>query len=349
MEALISVIVPVYKVEKYLDQCINSIVNQTYRNLEIILVDDGSPDGCPQMCEAWAKKDSRIRVIHKENQGIGMARNTGIDHATGAYICFFDSDDYISLETIAKAYAAAMEHHSDIVIFGMQRVNDHGVLMPEGALETPCKYFHGKDVLERFLPDLIDNSHRNVQLKNFPMSAWSCLFSMELIRELNWRFVSERDIISEDCYSLIWLYKYVNGVAVVPEKLYFYRDNPASITKAFRLDRPEKNQKFYLQCIEMAAEQGMGREVLNSIAALYLGFTIAAVKHLVLTKLEYKQKIRILHEILDNAVLHSALERIRDRNYGLMKNLLFWVMKQKLCHACYLLFVLRDAREKLNK
>ena len=104
MEALISVIVPVYKVEKYLDQCINSIVNQTYRNLEVILVDDGSPDGCPQLCDAWAKKDSRISVIHKENQGIGMARNTGMDHASGAYICFFDSDDFISFVEEIKKY-----------------------------------------------------------------------------------------------------------------------------------------------------------------------------------------------------------------------------------------------------
>ena len=98
----VSVVVPVYNVEKYLDRCINSIINQTYHNLEIILVDDGSPDNCPQMCDEWAQKDERIRVVHKKNAGLGIARNTGIDHATGDYICFFDSDDYVEQNIIIE-------------------------------------------------------------------------------------------------------------------------------------------------------------------------------------------------------------------------------------------------------
>lgn len=95
---LISVIVPVYKVERYLDQCVDSIVNQTYKNLEIILVDDGSPDRCPEMCEDWAKKDSRIKVIHKENGGLGDARNAGVAVASGDYLGFVDSDDWCEKE-----------------------------------------------------------------------------------------------------------------------------------------------------------------------------------------------------------------------------------------------------------
>lgn len=91
----VSVIVPIYKVESYLDQCVQSIVDQTYKNLEIILVDDGSPDHCPIVCDAWAEKDSRIRVIHKENGGFSSARNVGLDAATGDYIQFVDSDDWI--------------------------------------------------------------------------------------------------------------------------------------------------------------------------------------------------------------------------------------------------------------
>ena len=95
-EELISVIVPVYKVEKYLDKCVKSIVNQTYKNLEIILIDDGSPDMCPIICDRWAASDSRIKVIHKVNSGIADVRNVGIQEASGQYIGFVDSDDYIS-------------------------------------------------------------------------------------------------------------------------------------------------------------------------------------------------------------------------------------------------------------
>lgn len=85
---LVSIVLPIYNVEKYLDRCIESVINQTYRNLEILLVDDGSPDDCPQKCEEWAKKDGRIKVIHKANAGLGYARNTGIENASGEYICF---------------------------------------------------------------------------------------------------------------------------------------------------------------------------------------------------------------------------------------------------------------------
>ena len=95
-----SIVVPIYNVEKYLDRCIKSIVSQTYGNLEILLVDDGSPDDCPRVCDEWAEKDSRIKVVHKLNAGLGYARNTGIENATGKYICFFDSDDYIEPDTI---------------------------------------------------------------------------------------------------------------------------------------------------------------------------------------------------------------------------------------------------------
>ena len=104
IQGLVSVVLPIYNVEKYLDRCIESVVGQTYKNLEIILVDDESPDGCPKKCEDWAKRDKRIKVIHKENAGLGYARNTGIENATGEYICFFDSDDYVEKDTIEKAY-----------------------------------------------------------------------------------------------------------------------------------------------------------------------------------------------------------------------------------------------------
>ena len=113
---LISVIVPVYKVEKYLDRCVQSIVDQTYRNLEIILVDDGSPDRCPAMCDAWAEKDSRIKVIHKENGGVSSARNMGMKAANGKYVCFVDSDDWVDLRYVEILYGVAEAHYADIAV-----------------------------------------------------------------------------------------------------------------------------------------------------------------------------------------------------------------------------------------
>lgn len=111
---LITVIVPIYKVEEYLDRCIESIINQTYENLEVILVDDGSPDNCPKMCDEWAKKDKRIKVIHKENGGLSDARNRGIENANGKYISFIDSDDWIENNMISTLYKFLVETSSDI-------------------------------------------------------------------------------------------------------------------------------------------------------------------------------------------------------------------------------------------
>ena len=96
-KGVVSVVLPIYNVEKYLSRCLESVVNQSYRKLEIILVDDESPDKCPEICDKWAAKDNRIKVVHKKNAGLGHARNTGIENATGEYICFVDSDDYIAL------------------------------------------------------------------------------------------------------------------------------------------------------------------------------------------------------------------------------------------------------------
>lgn len=120
--AKISVIVPVYKVEPYLDKCVSSIVNQTYTNLEIILVDDGSPDNCPAMCDAWAEKDSRIRVIHKTNGGLSDARNAGMTVATGELMAFVDSDDWIASDMYEHLYQRLTEDDSDIAACGVQMV-----------------------------------------------------------------------------------------------------------------------------------------------------------------------------------------------------------------------------------
>ena len=113
MEPLISVIVPVYKVEQYLGRCVESLLAQTYKNVEIILVDDGSPDSCPAMCDEYAAKYEKIQVIHQENKGLSGARNTGIDHAKGDFLAFVDSDDLWSPHFLESLYKALKEKESE--------------------------------------------------------------------------------------------------------------------------------------------------------------------------------------------------------------------------------------------
>lgn len=140
-KGLISVIVPVYKAENYLDRCIESIVKQTYKNLEIILVDDGSPDNCPKMCNEWGEKDNRIKVYHKENGGVSSARNKAIDVATGEYILFVDSDDYLELNYIEQLINASNDN-VDLVCCGYKIINDK-----KKVIEFSTSKYKEKDIL----------------------------------------------------------------------------------------------------------------------------------------------------------------------------------------------------------
>ena len=130
MTPKVSIIVPVYNVEQYLNRCIQSLLNQTLKEIEIILIDDESPDNCPQMCDKYAQHDNRIKVVHKKNAGLGMACNSGIKVATGDYIAFCDSDDYVDTTMYETMHKVAVEEQADIVFTGIQTINQEKVITP---------------------------------------------------------------------------------------------------------------------------------------------------------------------------------------------------------------------------
>ncbi len=149
-DALVSVIVPVYKVEDYLDKCVKSIVAQTYKKLEIILVDDGSPDNCPAMCDLWAQKDGRIKVIHKPNGGLSSARNAGLDISCGNFVMFVDSDDWIDESTVQSLLAISED--ADIIMCGFSIEYEDGTTFQENSGN---KKLEGSDILGEFILDNI--------------------------------------------------------------------------------------------------------------------------------------------------------------------------------------------------
>lgn len=154
MNPLVSVIIPVYKVEKYLDRCVASIVSQTYENLEIILVDDGSPDNCPVMCDKWAKKDNRIQVIHKQNGGLSDARNAALDIKKGEYITFVDSDDMLAPNAVELLIETALTDNSDIVFCEGAKAFA-GDLKPEIAKSSSKKVLNPDCALEYMFCDIM--------------------------------------------------------------------------------------------------------------------------------------------------------------------------------------------------
>lgn len=339
-EALVSVVLPIYNVEMYLERCIESIVNQTYKNLEIILVDDGSPDHCPQICDEWGKKDSRVRVVHKVNAGLGMARNTGIEHATGKYICFFDSDDYVKTDTIEKIVGLAEKVNADIVTFGYSNVDNNGLVKSEYVPCTVKEIFHGKEVQEEFLPDMLAERKESVN-KRLHMSAWASLYSMKLIKENGWKFVSEREIIAEDVYSLLVLYKSVQCVAVLSEALYFYCDNGASLTHTYRKDRYKKIEKFYIETTQKAKQLGYSEKVIDRVRMPYYSFTIAALKMISRANCSYREKRHYINEIMDSETFRTLINEMDYAEESFSRKVLWMMMKFKLTDICYVLLRLK--------
>ncbi|MGE4274391.1 MAG: glycosyltransferase, partial [Desulfitobacterium sp.] len=151
MKPKISIVVPIYNVERHLDQCVGSIRDQTYSHLEIILVDDGSPDGCPEMCDDYAKQDSRVKVIHQTNGGLSEARNSGLSVATGEYILFVDADDYIDLNACERLIDIMNNQKPDIVVGNVRRIEGSKVFEMSHALDTQAKTIAGADFLKNEL------------------------------------------------------------------------------------------------------------------------------------------------------------------------------------------------------
>ena len=310
-KSLVTVVIPVYNVEKYLDRCLESVVHQTYSHLQIILVDDGSPDSCPGKCDRWAEKDSRIQVVHKANAGLGMARNTGIDHAAGDYICFFDSDDYVDPDTVEQAVALAEAHRADTVLFGMTEVDSTG-----GVRGVYCPYpekscYEGSEILSFVLPNMIRGSSRKGHHFGLNMSSCTCLFSMALIREHQWRFVSEREYISEDYYSLLNLYSHVRRVAVLKQACYFYCYNGASLTHVYRADRFDRVCRCYEAMDRMSEQLGYPEDIRRGLAAQYLGNVIGSMK---IAAADPDSTFRVkrlrLKAMVQDKTLREALDRI---------------------------------------
>lgn len=242
---VVSVIIPVYKVEDYLPVCVESVRRQTLEDIEIILVDDGSPDGCPALCDEYAREDSRIRVIHKANAGLGFARNSGLDIARGKWVSFVDSDDYIALNTLEACVAVGESNDVDQVRFLYETFGCVG----ETALrevDVTCDPTVLREFPEKAYPFLVGMIHDNGVIKSHVKSTASAcmgIYRREAIEKIGLRFLSEREMVSEDYVFNVDFAALSGGIAYMQERFYFYRQNPESLSK-FRADRMNRTVPF---------------------------------------------------------------------------------------------------------
>jgi len=223
---LISVIVPVYNTESYLTMCVDSILAQTYKHIEIILVDDGSPDSAGKMCDDFAKKYPQVKAVHKQNEGLNMARKTGFENATGDWVIFVDSDDALHPQALETVFNAAVASKTELVIGGYRRFSGDEEFEKSGVIDASnAVYVKNKDEAIHWL--IRDAPYDNV----FMQTAWMKLYARHIVAGINWEFCNYR--ANEDEFMAIQYYpKLKKGLVIVPEDLYYYRINDNSITRA---------------------------------------------------------------------------------------------------------------------
>lgn len=248
MQPKVSIIVPVYNAEKYLERCINSLKNQTLDDIEIILVDDSSTDSSLDILKKMAEEDSRIKVISKPNEGAGYARNAALKIATGEYIGFLDSDDFVEPEMFKTLYEKAIKYNSELIMSGVLFV-DGNMFCQKGEVERKTYFdkdthFDTEEDLKKLRMGIVGATPGDIDDSKYGMSIWKNLFKKEIIDKNNLSFESERKMLSEDALFMIDYISCISKATGIKEAFYNYCRNEDSISKSYKKDRFEKSIVF---------------------------------------------------------------------------------------------------------
>ncbi len=347
----ISVIVPVYKVEKYLRTCLDSIVRQSYKNLEIILVDDGSPDACGEICDEYAKKDSRIQVIHKENGGLCAARNDGIEAATSEWLLFVDSDDWLD-EDYIECLAHNLGEKTSLNICGaMEEYADGTHRKRFGFTGVDC--IREKNLLQLAQANVVF-AQRNYIVEgrrlSFGLSAapWNRLYNRELIMEHGQRFDTQLQAMEDLCFNLHYL-EYVTEIYQVEAYGYHYRQVFTGNTKSYRQDRLKVDEKSFhvLDRYLLSTDNPYLPDAVN--ARIVAVFTMNLDRYY-LSKANpssKKEKKRILRETLESERYRKAFLKVKPGLLSFPQKLLVKAARHKAINAILLLHWLDRKRKKI--
>ncbi len=256
---LLSIIVPVYDVENYLQKCIDSILAQTFTDFELILVEDGSPDGCPALCDAAAAKDARIRVLHQKNGGLSAARNAGLDAARGAWIGFVDSDDYIAPEMYEAMYQAVQNTGADLALCDYAEVDEAGVPCQSMHVRLGKKDFTGRELLKNATDSMIQ-------------PAWNKLYRRAVFAQLRY----PEGKLNEDLFLIPKICLQIQKAVVMPKALYYYVQRGGSImngSKTLRhFDAAEAAQRYWDCLVENTAYDALANAAkftMGSVSRVY--------------------------------------------------------------------------------
>ena len=345
----LSIVVPVYNTEKYLRRCMDSIMNQTLKDIEIIIVDDGSKEACAVLCDEISKTDSRIKVVHKENGGLGFARNTGLEEASGEYIGFVDSDDYIEPLMCETLYNAAKKYNADLAISGICFVG--GNMFSEAGGDTKKSYFKEETVFEKedmkkLLLGVVGALPHEPDDSRYGVSVCKNIFKTSVIRERKIEFLSERKILSEDTLFMVDFIKSSQSAVGVPGSYYCYCRNEDSLSKSYNKERFEKSIVFLDELEKRIAEISEKEEYKIYLDRLVQGFGRILCSQEIMHARDKKIKFSVLKKRLKEICTQDKIQNVLKSYpwYRLpVKQAAFaFAMKYKLFSLQKLMVILRD-------
>lgn len=345
----VSVIVPVYNTEKYLKRCLDSILNQTLKDIEIIVVDDGSKEACALLCDEISTTDSRIKVVHKQNGGLGFARNSGLSVANGEYVGFIDSDDYIAFDMYENLYNAAVKNNADLAVSGISFVGGNTFSSEDEIL--PKSYFNRetvfeKDKIKELLLGVVGALPNEPDDSRYGVSVCKNIFKNSLIKEKNIAFLSEREILSEDTMFMVNFIKNSSCAVGVPGAYYCYCRNDDSISKSYSVTRYERSIVFLNELEKQIKDFVIAEEYKIYLDRLIQGFgRILCSQEIVHAKnenIKYSLLKKRLKEICTNEKIAGVLRTYPWYKLPIKQAAFAFAMKYKLYLLQKYMVLLRD-------
>lgn len=323
----VSIIVPVYNVERYLDRCMSSLLNQTLKDIEIIMVDDESPDNCPQMCDEYARKDERVKVIHKKNGGLGLARNSGLEIATGEYVAFVDSDDFVDINMYQELYSTADSYDSDIVYCGFYEYKNESNVKTRQEVRRSIVYKDSE--CHEVLHGMLSPCGAKGRITKYEMSVWHSIYRKNIFHQYAVLFSSERQFISEDIIFHIDYICHCKKIVFIPNSYYYYCLNDTSLSKKYRSDRLNKVDILCDEVFRRIKEKKylFPLEDCMFFVLLSLRYPLTILKGYDMTNVEKYNHIR---EMCHSKIMHKWIGRIKWRKIPFRYIIFFLCIKYNM-------------------
>lgn len=337
---MISIIIPVYNVEKYLKTCIDSVLNQTYSNLEVLLIDDGSTDHSGLICDSYEKQDSRVRVFHKKNGGVSSSRNFGLDKAEGEWIFFVDSDDWIAHRTVEFA-VNQMSDKQDICFIGYKETDKTENLKDFEPSELIIKNIERKDFLELEFHILNRDRKAVCDRRIIKFSSPCRFYRREVLQKYRIRFLEDL-VNGEDGLFNMEVFRHARNGVAIENALYYYRQRGESVTHKYSVNA-DKNfrrlQQYYEAFFSKEENPEAFTEILNERAIWSMGFCCMLKYCHKDNPNSYKIRRQQFLESWEKDY-KKQIEQVSLKNFGLQKKILFWAIKRKsffmVSVLCYL-------------